>query len=285
MRNYGLRNPIAVIPNGVDLPESREQKVESRNPPWQGHIEPGCKVLLFLSRIHPKKGLVNLLKAWAQIQRSEVRGQKSAEWVLAIAGWDQGGHEAELKRLASQLGLSFADVRNQESGSTNKKSDFSVSEFQLSSARDMASPVSPGSTPTSDLRPPTSVLLLGPQFGEAKAACYSNCDAFILPSFSEGVPMVVLEAWAHSKPVVMTPECNLPEGFVAKAAIRIETNVESMVRGLEQLLRSPSSDLCSLGANGRRLVSQRFAWPAIAKQMAGVYEWMLGGGPKPGCFV
>ena len=101
-----------------------------------------------------------------------------------------------------------------------QKSDFSVSAFQR-----------------------FSVLFLGPQFNDAKAACYANCDAFILPSFSEGVPMVVLEAWAYSKPVVMTPECNLPEGFGTNAAVRIETNVKSIVQGLEQLLRSPSSGL------------------------------------------
>jgi len=75
----------------------------------------------------------------------------------------------------------------------------------------------------------------------------------------------------------------LPEGFTTNAAFRIETNIESIVRGLEQLLRSPFSNLCSLVANGRRLVSQQFAWPRIAKQMASVYAWLLGQGPKPDC--
>jgi poly(glycerol-phosphate) alpha-glucosyltransferase len=129
------------------------------------------------------------------------------------------------------------------------------------------------------------VVFLGPQFGDAKTACYQHCDAFILPSFSEGVPMVVLEAWAYSKPVVMTPECNLPEGFTTNAAIRIETDVESIVHGLEQLFQSSSSVLCSLGVNGRALVARKFVWPRIAEQMAGVYEWMLGGGPKPDCVI
>jgi len=241
MRNYGLKTPICIIPNGIDLPESPEKKVENRNPPWQGHIEPGRKVLLFLSRIHPKKGLINLLRAWAQIRRKE--------WVLAIAGWDQGGHENELKRLATELGLAWTDARN----------------------------------PTSDLRPPGSVVFLGPQFDEAKIACYQNCDAFILPSFSEGLPMVILEAWAHGKPVLMTSECNLPEGFAANAAIRIETNVEGVAAGLEELFRLSSSDLRSFGRNGQTLVADRFTWPKIAADMKSVYEWVLGGGAKPSC--
>jgi glycosyltransferase involved in cell wall biosynthesis len=243
LRQFGLTNPIAIIPNGIDLPAIGNRQSAIGNAPWHGFVEPGKKVLLFLSRIHPKKGLMNLLKAWAQNRKSE-------EWVLALAGWDQGGHEDELKHLATELGIPWADIREQKSEIGNRKSE---------------------------------ILFLGPQFNEGKAACYAYCDAFILPSFSEGLPMVVLEAWAYGKPVLMTPECNLPEGFAANAAIRIEPSVESIVQGLEQLLRSPSSDLCSLGTNGRALVAGRFTWPKIAADMKSVYEWVLGGGPKPDC--
>jgi glycosyltransferase involved in cell wall biosynthesis len=100
IRAFGLKNPICIIPNGIDLPaEGGKRKAESENPPWRGMIEPGRKVLLFLSRIHPKKGLVNLLKAWAEVRKAESGKRKAGEWVLAIAGWDQGGHERELKSL------------------------------------------------------------------------------------------------------------------------------------------------------------------------------------------
>ena len=97
--------------------------------------------------------------------------------------------------------------------------------------------------------------------------------------------MVILEAWAYGKPVVMTPECNLPEGFAANAAIRIEPTVESITNGLRALLRAPSSTLDSLGVSGRDLVASRFTWPRIAAEMKSVYDWVLGGGPKPACVV
>ena len=252
-------------------------------------------MLLYLGRIHPKKGLVNLLKAWAAVQKAENGKQKAEEWVLAIAGWDQGGHEAQLKRVATELAIPWADVREQ----IGKQKTENRNEFQLFSAREMATPISPGRSPSSAYRPlspailspptahlpPPSVLFLGPLFGPDKASAYSHCDAFILPSVSEGLPMVILEAWAYGKPVLMTPECNLPEGFTANAAIRIGPNVESIVQGLAQLLRSPSSDLCSLGANGRQLVAEKFAWPQIGVDMKSVYEWVLGRGPKPACVV
>ena len=104
LRQFGLTNPIAIIPNGIDLPTIGNRQSAIGNPPWHGFVEPGKKVLLFLSRIHPKKGLMNLLKAWAQNRKSE-------EWVLALAGWDQGGHEDELKHLCDELWIAWKDIR------------------------------------------------------------------------------------------------------------------------------------------------------------------------------
>lgn len=89
IRERGLAAPIAVIPNGVELPEKRGggmAKAESRK-----------RMALFLSRIHPVKGLPMLLEAWAKL--------RPAGWRLHIAGPDEGGHCAELERQAAALGL------------------------------------------------------------------------------------------------------------------------------------------------------------------------------------
>ena len=130
---------------------------------------------------------------------------------------------------------------------------------------------------------PASVIFTGPAFGETKDLLLRRADAFILPSFSEGLPMSVLEAWSYRLPVLMTDHCNLPEGFLTDAALRIGTDVASIAEGMRLLFRSPTSDLRSLGANGRQLVSERFTWPQIAAQMKEVYEWVLGGGVVPDC--
>jgi glycosyltransferase involved in cell wall biosynthesis len=245
IRAYGLRNPICVIPNGVELPEKvGNWKFEIGNSKL-GFAE-GRKVLLYLGRLHPKKNLAALLKGWAEIRKSKVEGGKSEQWLLAVVGWDQGGHEDELKRLAGELGLSFAAA---------------------------------GTAASTAL---TSVAFLGPQFGADKDACYRVCDAFILPSLSEGLPMTVLEAWAYAKPVLITPECNLPEGFAAGAALRIGTNANEIADGLKQLFEMNDGDRKAIGERGRALVAEKFSWPQIGEQMRAVYEWVLGGGAPPG---
>jgi len=93
--------------------------------------------------------------------------------------------------------------------------------------------------------------------------------------------MTVLEAWACAKPVLMTPECNLPEGFVAGAALQIGTTSKEIAAGLKQLTEMSDDDRKAMGARGRALVEKTFSWPRIGEQMRSVYEWVVGGGTAP----
>ena len=79
----------------------------------------------------------------------------------------------------------------------------------------------------------------------------------------------------------MTPECNLPEGFEANAALRIGTTSEEIAAGLRQLVEMSADDRAAMGTRGRTLVSTKFSWPQIGEQMRAVYEWVLGGGASP----
>jgi poly(glycerol-phosphate) alpha-glucosyltransferase len=79
----------------------------------------------------------------------------------------------------------------------------------------------------------------------------------------------------------MTPECNLPEGFAADAAVRLETSMEGIAPGLKTLQSTKADELAEMGSRGRMLVEQKFTWPTIAAQVKATYEWMLGGGTTP----
>lgn len=246
-RTFGLKNPIVIIPNGIDLPEEEHVEVE-RLKVDKG----GKKTLLFLGRVHPKKGLPNALRAFAErIKAKSGRLKQECPWQLVIAGWDQGGHEAELIELCKELRIKF---ERRASAINREQSD-------------------------------ADVIFHGPAFGEEKKSLLRSADAFVLPSFSEGLPMSVLEAWSYQLPVVMTPECNLPEGFDADAAIRVETGVESIAEGLDSLFSMSDADLKEMGARGKELVRQKFTWQTVVEEMKQVYYWMLGGGTRPGSVI
>ena len=240
IRAYGLTNPIAIIPNGVYLPKivrnSSELKV--------GNIE--YRRILFLGRIHPKKGLAELIHAWQILIDSQNSFSKPCQ--LLIAGWDDGGHLKKLQQQATCLNISWTDVSNKPRSTSNLKKANEA-----------------------------SLLFCGPIFGNEKDTLLKTVNAFILPSCSEGLPMSVLEAWSYQLPVIMTNFCNLPEGFKAEAALRIEPNIKSIAQGLEKFLSLSNSDQKTMGYNGRKLVEQKFTWNQIAQEMKAVYEWCLGG--------
>ena len=99
-RKLGLRNRIHVIPNGVDLPLAAPEgrKVESlKSEGGHQRTDDGRRTALFLSRIHPKKGLPLLVEAWAKVM--------PAGWRMRVVGPDEGGHRAELESLVLKAGL------------------------------------------------------------------------------------------------------------------------------------------------------------------------------------
>lgn len=86
IRSAGFKNPIANIPNGVEFPESLPPRVARK-----------MRRALFLSRIHPKKGLVNLIEAWSIV--------RPKGWELAIVGPDELNHLATLQGMVAAKGL------------------------------------------------------------------------------------------------------------------------------------------------------------------------------------
>jgi len=100
LRRFGLRQPIAVIPNGVDLPTDQHESahlVAERLRKTDPTAGPEVRTALFLSRVHPKKGVRELVQAWAHAV--------PAGWRLRIAGPDEGGHWSAVSQLIDQLGL------------------------------------------------------------------------------------------------------------------------------------------------------------------------------------
>ncbi len=87
LRRLGFNQPAAVIPNGVPLPELARAETPDGE----------ARRALFLSRLHPKKGLPILLEAWAEV--------RPAGWTLELVGPSEDGHRADLEAQAKRLEL------------------------------------------------------------------------------------------------------------------------------------------------------------------------------------
>ncbi len=87
IRRMGFQQPVAVIPNGIDVPPALSKEFRQQ------------RTLLYLGRLHPIKGLDWLLRAWAAVEG------RFPGWHLRVVGPDERGHLAELAALVRSLGV------------------------------------------------------------------------------------------------------------------------------------------------------------------------------------
>lgn len=123
-----------------------------------------------------------------------------------------------------------------------------------------------------------SVTFLGPIFGSEKEALFRRARFFALPSLSEGLPMVVLEAWAARTPVLMSTECNLPEGFTAGAAMDCGVTIQSIGAALVQAAQMPQDDWNRMSLAARGLSAGEFSSDRIARSWADTYVGLIKAG-------
>lgn len=95
IRAQGITARVEVIPNGIDLAPFDAQAEEIAEP---------RRMVLFLGRLHPKKGIDLLLKAWARWS------PRYPEWRLVLAGPDEGGYRAEIERSIAAGGLQRVEL-------------------------------------------------------------------------------------------------------------------------------------------------------------------------------
>jgi glycosyltransferase involved in cell wall biosynthesis len=108
------------------------------------------------------------------------------------------------------------------------------------------------------------------------AAYYARADVFCLPSFAEGLPVVLMEAMATGRPVVATRIMGVPElvdegvsGFLVAPG-----NVEELAEALRKLAGSRALRE-SFGQAGRRKVAEGFDAVRCAGQVAEVFDEMV----------
>jgi glycosyltransferase involved in cell wall biosynthesis len=211
----GSRAIVHVIPNGVDLREvdSSQFSVGSggAEPVWVKCKRP--KRLLFLSRIHAKKGLDLLVPAWGKLTK------EFPDWELLIVGPDEGGYRATVEKMIADCGCGD----------------------------------------TCWIHPAVS--------GAEKHALLRTADLFVLPSYSEGFPMAVLEAAAHRIPVVQTDECNFPELTAAGGAWECRPDRDAVEAALRMALTAEDAERAEKGLRGRELVEKSYCWDQIASQI------------------
>ena len=113
--------------------------------------------------------------------------------------------------------------------------------------------------------------------GDDKLAALVDASMFVLPSYSENFGIAVAEAMACSLPVVISDAVNIwPEVESAAAGLVGPCDIDITARNIMQILDNPAR-ASEMGANGIRLVRDRYSWDGIAPTLEKAYEDVLAG--------
>jgi glycosyltransferase involved in cell wall biosynthesis len=173
-------------------------------------------LILFLSRLHPKKGLDLLAPAFAQIHH------QFPQTHLVIAGPDQDGFQAIAEGYFDAAGCRAA------------------------------------------------VTFTGMLSGLLKYGAIAASSLYVLPSYSEGLSMSVLEAMGAGLPCVITTGCHFPEAAQQQAVIEIPPSVRALTDALMHLLIHPDQ-AWEMGDRARRFVLENYTWQQSAQTLVDVY--------------
>lgn len=130
-----------------------------------------------------------------------------------------------------------------------------------------------------------SINFPGPLFGDQRWAAYRHADVLIMPSLNEGLSVAILEAWACGIPVIMTRECNIPEGFNAGAALETSADPNAICIAIQAMISLNDNERAAMGKRGQELSKLRFNWNKATTDLNSVYHWLCRRAPQPACVI
>jgi glycosyltransferase involved in cell wall biosynthesis len=259
--------PIVVAPNGVDLPDLGRRPgreiLEKKFPQLKDR-----RWVVFMSRLHPKKGSDVLLRAWRKQQNVE------------HGAWSMGHGEGESRRDERP--------KDQESGRSRTADSPKANGARLSQGqtKDLPVLILAGSDligyrkdvekMVRELGVQDSVVITGEVQGEMKDALLANADIFVLPSYSENFGIVVAEAMAWGRPVIASTGTPWKEVADVGAGWWVAPEEEALAKALAEAMDKRPQELEAMGAKGRALVEERYTWAAPARKLIEAYSGLTG---------
>ena len=125
------------------------------------------------------------------------------------------------------------------------------------------------------------VRFMGPLYGQEKRDVMAACDILVLPTYSEGSPMIVLDALGAGLPVLTTHGAPWEDLLRYKCGWWVEISAAALRDALLGIARMSRDELRAMGARGKDLVRSRYSWKASARQTLMLYEWLLGRADAP----
>lgn len=119
------------------------------------------------------------------------------------------------------------------------------------------------------------VLLPGYVSGRKLEELYAHCAFYVLPSLVEGLPISLIEAMSHSRPVVIS---DIPENIEVAGGIAESFKAgdpEDLLRAFKRILSLKPEELEGMGRAGRMKVEEEYDWDRITASLEALYRELL----------
>jgi len=110
--------------------------------------------------------------------------------------------------------------------------------------------------------------------GELKSSAYYGADLLVVPSRHEAMSIVALEAAITATPVLLSDQCGFSSLVNKGGGIEVTPTVKGIRRGLQKLLIL-SSDLKTMGENGKKLIQKKYTWEITANKHLDVFSKVI----------
>jgi glycosyltransferase involved in cell wall biosynthesis len=265
IRALGFRAPIAIIPVGVDLEKIKEQQsVLSTDSPWPELVD--RPFILYLSRLHPKKGLDLLIRAYAKMFSNKV----------------------ENKSLKTEMANTSSGLR--PPSPRRGEGQVSTFNFQLSTFPALViagtgeqSYVKECRQLAEGLKIADQCLWVGHVNEIQKSWLFARAHCYVLPTSSENFGNTVAEALAHKTPVITTIHTPWLDLEKQGCGWTVDNTEDEICRALNKALTLDADSHHRMGENGERLVREHYSLQSVLKNLDAVYSWLVNGGTVPDC--
>ena len=258
--------PIVVAPNGVDLPNPARRPgrevLEERFPAMKDR-----RWVVFMSRLHPKKGLDVFLRAWAR--------QNVEHGALSMERGEGESRRGERPKDQEPERSRTADSPK-ANGAVLSRGQTKESPVLILAGSDLIGYRKDVEKMVRELGVQDSVVITGEVQGEMKDALLAKADVFVLPSYSENFGIVVAEAMAWGRPVIASTGTPWKGVADVGAGWWVAPEEDTLAKALAEALGHGREELDVMGAKGRALVEERYTWVAPAERLVSAYSELIG---------
>ena len=120
-----------------------------------------------------------------------------------------------------------------------------------------------------------------PLWGKEKRNALAAADCVVLPSLSEGNPMILLESLACGVPVVVCARDTCPPLQACDCGWELGVDRYEAIEALSAIFNAPRSLFQRKGEIGKAHVRANCNWRVAAARALALYTWLRGMGPRP----